>query len=307
MFLLLTTSLCGTADAIAYCCAQKNIPFFRFNADLYNYYDFMWTQDKFVIKDPTGRHVSSDELCAVAIYKAYLPRDDYGAFEAFVQGEEKWLKCTVNYIFRAIAVWAMERKQLRLFVPSEFNFEKTKQMEIAQKYFSVPRFAIFWGGLKPEKRNVIAKVLHQEKFSDGQFAYAKVVDTDSLDTFYPWFTQEIAAGDRDATILYINGKIHCFQFARRREGMTDWRVTQGTDQNQWLPWNPETSFLKKVDLYMKDMGLKFGRLDFIIGGKEPEFLEVNPCGQFGWLDDEKLTLHHEVVDAILDPKTAITL
>ena len=307
MFLLLTTSLCGTADAIAYCCSQKNIPFFRFNADLYNYYDFMWTMDKFVIKDPTGRSVSSDELCAVAIYKAYLPRDDYGAFEAFAPGEEKWLKCTVNYIFRALSVWAMERKLLRLFVPSEFNFEKTKQMKIAQKYFSVPRFAIFWGGTKPEKSNVIAKVLHQEKFSDGQFAYAKVVDTDSLDPLYPWFTQEIATGDRDATILYIDGKIHCFQFARRREGMTDWRVTQGTDQNQWLPWRPENGFLKKVDLYMKDMGLKFGRLDFIIGGKEPEFLEVNPCGQFGWLDDENLTLHNEVVDAILDPRTTITL
>lgn len=307
MFLLLTTSICGTADAIAYCCSHKNIPFFRFNADLYNYYDFIWTEDKFVIRDPTGRCVSSDKINAVAIYKAYLPRDDYGAFEEFAPGEEKWLKCTVNYIFRALAVWAMERKLLRLFVPNEFNYEKTKQMKIAQRYFAVPPFTIFWGKLKPEKGNVIAKVLHQEKFSDGQFAYAKIVDTDSLDTLYPWFIQEIAAGDRDATILYINGKVHCFQFAHRRGALTDWRVTQGTAQNQWRIWEPENDFVKKVDLYMKDMGLKFGRLDFIIGGKEPQFLEVNPCGQFGWLDDEKWTLHNEVVDAIMDPSSAIVI
>ena len=55
------------------------------------------------------------------------------------------------------------------------------------------------------------------------------------------------------------------------------------------------------------MNLKFGRLDFIIGGKEPQFLEVNPVGQFGWLDDEKLTLHNEVADAILDASTTIKI
>ena len=267
----------------------------------------MWTGDNFIIKDPTGRRVSSDELSAVAIYKAYLPRDDYGAFEEFAPGEEKWLKCTVNYIFRALAVWAMERKLLRLFIPSEFNFEKTRQMKIAKRYFSVPRFAIFWGRSKPENGKVIAKVLHQEKFSDGQFAYAKVVEIDSLDPLYPWFTQDIAEGNRDATVLYINGKIHCYQFATERGDLTDWRVTQGTNENRWIPWDAGEDFERKVDAFMKEIGLHFGRLDFIIGGKEPQFLEVNPCGQFGWLDDEKLTLHNEVVDAIMDPSSMIVL
>ena len=58
---------------------------------------------------------------------------------------------------------------------------------------------------------------------------------------------------------------------------------------------------------MRELGLKFGRFDFIIGGKEPQFLEVNARGQFGWLDDEKLNLSNEVVDAILDLSSTITL
>ena len=135
--------------------------------------------------------------------------------------------------------------------------------------------------------------------------YAKITDQGELDTDWPWFTQEIADGDRDATVLYINGKIHSYQFATVRGELTDWRVTQGTERNQWIPWESSSDFERKVDAYMKEMNLKYGRLDFIIGGQEPQFLEVNPCGQFGWLDDARHTLHNEVVDAILDPSSTI--
>ena len=58
---------------------------------------------------------------------------------------------------------------------------------------------------------------------------------------------------------------------------------------------------------MTELGLKFGRLDFIIGGEAPQFLEVNPCGQFGWLDDEEQELHQEVANAIFEPSSIITL
>ena len=52
----------------------------------------------------------------------------------------------------------------------------------------------------------------------------------------------------------------------------------------------------------------YNQIDFIIGGSEPQFLEVNPEGQFGWLDDENgLPLHNEVADAILDPDSVVTL
>ena len=135
----------------------------------------------------------------------------------------------------------------------------------------------------------------------------KKVNAADLSPDYPWFTQEPAKGNRDATVLYINGKVHCYQFATERGELTDWRVTQGTDANKWEPWDAGEDFENKVRAYMQDLGLKFGRLDFIIGSGEPEFLEVNPCGQFGWLDDENFTLHNEVLDAILDPSSTIEL
>ena len=176
----------------------------------------------------------------------------------------------------------------------------------ARKYFEVPTFLLHWGKCFSSKE-VIVKPLTARPFSNGQLMYAEKVNRKLLDRKYPWFTQEIAEGNRDATVVYISGKCHCYQFAKTRGKLTDWRVTQGTSDNKWIPWNAGEEFEEKVDAYMKELGLHFGRLDFIIGGKEPQFLEVNPCGQFGWLDDEKLTLHNEVVDAILDPRTTITI
>ena len=152
----------------------------------------------------------------------------------------------------------------------------------------------------------MVKQLTQRPYQ-GMALYVDKVNATDLSLEFPWFVQEPAKGNRDATVLYINGKVHCYQFATERGELTDWRVTQGTEANKWVPWNAGEEFENKVCAYMREMGLKFGRLDFIIGGDEPEFLEVNPCGQFGWLDDENLTLHNEVLDAILDPSSTIEL
>ena len=158
----------------------------------------------------------------------------------------------------------------------------------------------------PAKR-VIAKQLIQRALDDGNLPYADVIDRSRLDPAYPWLTQEIAPGNRDATVLYINGNVHCFQFATERGELKDWRITQGTERNKWISWNAGDDFENKVCSFMNELGLKFGRFDFIIGGKEPQFLEVNARGQFGWLDDDKLSLNNEVVDAIIDPSSTITL
>ncbi|MBE6372733.1 MAG: hypothetical protein E7055_11765 [Lentisphaerae bacterium] len=306
MILFITNTSCPTADVIMHLFNKRKIHVFRYNTDEYNKYSFLWNEDGFIFKDPCGRTIKSDDIDIVVMYKSLLSLRENHKFDFMGEDNVRYIEINVNYVTNALAQWASINNLLRLWPLREYHIPKTYQMFLAKKFFSVPKAEIHWGNTLKHKI-VMFKTLAPFVTHDYQYTYVDKCDREQLSPDYPWFTQEIATGDRDATILYINGKIHCFQFAHRRERMTDWRVTQGTDQNQWLPWNPEIDFLKKVDLYMKDMRLKFGRLDFIIGGKEPEFLEVNPCGQFGWLDDEKLTLHNEVVDAILDSRTTITL
>jgi D-alanine-D-alanine ligase-like ATP-grasp enzyme len=57
--------------------------------------------------------------------------------------------------------------------------------------------------------------------------------------------------------------------------------------------------------FMGAAQLKFGRLDFVISDTQAWFLEVNPNGQYGWLDGEDLAIHRRVLRALLDPAATI--
>ena len=305
MILLLTSSWTGTADDLAYIFEQRKIPFFRFNTDMYDRYQFFWKNDEFEIIDPLGRVCNSHDVSICVMYKCILwaphMRQKFDKVK-----DPLYVTYILNELCGCIANWALDRKLLRLWHPIEYVYPKTRQMEIAKKYFAVPEFSIHWGFFMSSKR-VIAKQLIQRALDNGNLPYADVIDRSRLDPAYPWLTQEVAPGDRDATVLYINGNVHCFQFASTRGGLNDWRITQGTEKNKWLHWDAGTEFENNIRYFMHELGLKFGRFDFIIGGKEPQFLEVNARGQFGWLDDDKLSLNNEVVDAILDPSSTITL
>jgi len=305
MILVLTASYCWTANVLGEIFNHLPVPFFRLDFDRYWDYKFLFSDNQFEIINSKGEILCSRDVDCVISYKARLPIDEQ--FHADLKLTDiKWVRANLNYVVLTLARWAIQHSCLKLWTPYEFVYPKTFQMDVAKKYFTVPDYNIHWG-FTMESKNVIVKPLIGRPLENKGFLYAKVQDVNSLASMYPWFTQEIALGNRDATVLYINGRVHCYQFATERNELTDWRVTQGTEANHWEQWDAGCEFEGQVRAFMQEMGLKFGRLDFIIGGKEPQFLEVNPCGQFGWLDDGERRLHQEVAKAILEPSSVITL
>ena len=303
MILFLTSSKTGTADDLVSIFEQRGIPFFRFNTDLYDHYQFLWQNNEFEIIDPLGRVCNSRNVSICIMYKCILwPPFMKKCFPKITHYE--YVTHILNELCGCIANWAMAGKLLRLWHPTEYAYPKTKQMSLAKRFFAVPDFSIHWG-VPLGGGKVIAKQLVQRPLDDGTLPFAGIVDRAELDPAYPWLTQNVADGDRDATVLYINGHVHCFQFATVRGEITDWRITQGSEKNKWIRWDAGSDFENRIRRFMQEAELKFGRFDFIIGGKEPQFLEVNARGQFGWLDDSKLTLSNDVVDAILDPSSTV--
>jgi hypothetical protein len=51
--------------------------------------------------------------------------------------------------------------------------------------------------------------------------------------------------------------------------------------------------------------LKFGRLDFIVSLGTTWFLEVNPNGQYGWLDGPDLYIHRRILHSLFDPAATV--
>lgn len=302
MILFVTNSFTATVDWLCDFCKLIKQDFFRFNVDYWEKYKFCIDENGFKIIDILGRRCDSKFVEYVVTYKGAL---SIGQYNNSLGYDSNWIASTINNVVNNLIVRSCRDNKLKLFTPVELLFPKTLQMHNAKLYWRVPTWSMEWGHEIPNK-SVMVKQLTQRSYK-GKCLDVQKVNAADLSPEFPWFIQEPAKGNRDATVLYINGKVHCFQFATERGELTDWRVTQGTAANKWKPWNAGKEFEDKVRAYMHDMGLKFGRLDFIIGGDEPEFLEVNPCGQFGWLDDENLTLHREVLEAIMDPSSTIEL
>ena len=141
-----------------------------------------------------------------------------------------------------------------------------------------------------------------------RYIFVQEVDAERLSPQSPWLTQEIGRGARDATVLYVHGRCFGFEMEQTRAelGVEDWRTLIGSGQERWRAWALEAGLAERVAAYMERLGLRFGRLDFLAGEGEVTFLEINPTGQFGWLDDPNgWPLHSAVLDATLDPAATV--
>ena len=88
-------------------------------------------------------------------------------------------------------------------------------------------------------------------------------------------------------ITYVDGKIFVFVFDSQSDiaARIDWRQTINPNLPHKISYLPESIHKKIID-FMTKLGLVFGALDFIIKPNgEYIFLEVNPNGQWLWLDD----------------------
>jgi hypothetical protein len=308
MLLLLSNSIDGTADILVGLCSERAQPVFRFNIDLWAQYRFAWTHDGFVFHDPSGRTAASDGISGCLWRRPSLrdtPEWEGGSTEDRVATEAE-----LHTLMRELGDWARARGLLRLIEPAgPRRVGRLAQMRVARDFFVVPDWAGGWGVRWPAGRRMV-KRLTTEAIGEARdrFIYVQSVDSERLSPEWPWLLQEMAAGSHDATVLYVHGR--CFGFVmeqtRAQLGVEDWRIRNGDHPDRWRRWDMPPDLPGRICRYMERLGLRFGRLDFIVGDDEVVFLEVNPNGQFGWLDDPNgWPLHRAVLDAALDPSSAI--
>lgn len=308
MLLLLTNSVDGTADLLVGLCAERGQPVFRFNVDLWASYRFVWTPDGFTFADPTGRIAASQDVTA-CLWRRPSLRETAG----WVGGDPEARDATeaeLHALTREIAEWARARGLLRLIEPNgPRRVGRLAQMRVAREFFRVPEWSMGWGVRWPKGRRMVKRLTTEPLGAErNRQLYVQSVDAETLSPDWPWLTQAIGEGARDATALYVAGRVFPFEMDETRSalGVEDWRTRVGAHADTWRPWATPEGFDERVDAYMRRLGLRYGRLDFLSGDGEPTFLEVNPNGQFGWLDDPAgWPLHRAVLDAALDPASVL--
>jgi hypothetical protein len=293
VLLLLSNSIDGSADVLAGLCAERGQAVFRFNIDLWLSYRFAWTPDGFTIRDPSAREVASHDVSACLWRRPSLR--DTPAWQGGTADDREATAAELHAIVRELAEWARARGRLRLIEPSApHRVGRLAQMRVARAFFTVPDWAVGWGFRRPAGRCMVKRFATEALGpARDRYIFVRSVDAERLSPDAPWLTQEIGQGARDATVLYVHGRCFGFEMARTRDelGVEDWRTLIGTDRDCWRPWVLPDGLPERIAAYMERLGLRFGRLDFLASGGEVSFLEVNPTGQFGWLDAPDLVPH----------------
>ena len=309
MLLLLTNSLDGTADVLVGLCAERGQPVFRFNIDLWASYRFAWTPDGFAFADPSGRVAASQAITA-CLWRRPSLRETAG----WVGGDPNAREATeaeLHALMREIAEWARARRLLRLIEPNgPRRVGRLAQMRVAREFFAVPDWSVGWGvrlpagpahGQAPHHRTAWApSATARSTFSRSTPRACRPIGRGSPRRSRRERATRPRSMSREESSPSKWSKPAPSSASRTGARASAPMPTSG-GHGRRRPASPRESTPT-----MRRLGLRYGRLDFLSGDGEPTFLEVNPNGQFGWLDDPAgWPLHRAVLDAALDPSSTL--
>lgn len=299
MLLILTNSFDGTTDLLI-----RKLPVdavFRLNCDLLESYKIEITQHGFFVEDGTGRRLSSDQVA-----KCYYRKPWIDPVVDLIEEEDKFRSHELRYAVAEMINIVWIQHKVALVEPyAERRCGKFIQLMTAKKHFVVPDWHFVYRSAMPSvDRPQIVKTLSGEQVSVGKVLYTTQVDPSQLDPDYPWFVQDYVEAKWDLTVVYCRGKLFAFTLDRSfAKDSSDWREFIG-DNQRWSRYAMSDSLSSNIIRFMDDLGLHYGRLDFLLTNEnEATFCEVNPNGQFAWLD---LAGREGLLDAIVSEISPFT-
>ena len=263
----------------------KDTPAFRFNIDRRE--DFAWDFSKrdFKITDiKQGIEINSKSLTSF-----YLRKPMY--FEQITIPPEgcleNWCREETDYVFEELYHWCEAAGKVSLVRSRSDRYGKLRQMLVAENYFRVADWHIFQGMLPDDltRGKWVVKSLSGAAPGKGKVFFVKEVEPAELDVHYPWFLQEKIDGEDEVTVVYIAGKTIAYRYPRSSiTDCDDVRKAIFDNRELWVKCELSSAEQSAIRGFMDETGYRFGRFDFIRKDGELWFLELNPNGQWAWLD-----------------------
>jgi hypothetical protein len=294
--LILTNAYDATTDLLI---QQLNCDsIFRLNFDQLGLYRLRWASHGLSITDPVGKQADT-----ARITKAYWRKPFSGDTES--SDSSSYVNAESRYILRELVNLLWMHEKFTLVEPfAEHRSGKLIQLHLAADYFRVPSHEIVLHESSHLADEVVVKSLAGEPIN-GKVLYTTRVKSNRLDTSFPWFVQAYVPAVSDVTVVFVQGKM--FGFSLRRDFLSttaDWRSTPPNEQ-VWEVHELPLDLCASIRRYMGVLRLDYGRLDFLLDENECYwFCEVNPNGQFAWLD---LNRQHGVIDAVIEAISPLTL
>lgn len=303
---------------------------FRFNFDLWQDYRIDIGAAGFHIANPTGFGISRAEVAKAywrhpisrfrlqghrpapeRFHERWLARiAGGGPNSARASAEERFVEAEMEYIVGEIRSLLWRDKKLVLVEPaSHGRLGKLVQMEMASRYFPVPAYRVAYRadnfGDVPRQR--VVKSLTSEKLGSNSFLWTTRVDESDLDKTSPWFVQDLVDAEHDVTVVHIRGRNFAFSLERAAfvDKSVDWRTVGDAVAPLWKQERLAAELDGRINQFMTETGLRYGRLDFLRKQGTLWFLEVNSNGEWGWLDPDGANGVLQALVAELHPDTPV--
>lgn len=285
MHLLVTSVGDVTSDLL---CEWAGQTVLRINLEQHKDLRLRIDAEGFEVADAFGRRVTQENIQNVIWRK---PLDDVDSS----LGEHWYAFHEFRYAVRAL-VASRVRESPRSVPINPFQLaliDKRYQLIAAAHYFRVPDWSFTTEPSQVSFRDAITKTwCGKPVLGTGEvpkFLFAAPVDIGSLADGWPWFIQERVDSSQDVTVVHVDGRNFAFALDRSRFDGLDWRPHIGSDatNDAWHPIPLSDSVSGRINALMRDLHLRYGRLDFLANdadAENPWFLEVNPNGQWAWLD-----------------------
>jgi len=298
--LLITSVGDVTSDLI---CERLAESVLRLNWERWNEYSIDIDETGYRIADGFGRIVTEKTINNIIWRKPVATVDtDPGEF---------WY-CFHEFKNAVESILAQTRQENQRKIPIDpllnATADKFKQLRVAARHLTVPswRFTTTPSEhIKTTADLVTKSVTGQPIPGTGDFSnviYTTTVDPNELSDGFPWFLQQKIHATHDLTVVYVDGQHFSFTLDRKLFPGLDWRQSIGTDEvdNSWRPATLPKALTDSLSNIMNDLGLRFGRIDLLANNAtfdDVVFLEVNPNGQWAWLDP---LLENGLFDAVID-------
>jgi hypothetical protein len=295
LLFVITSSYDATTDLLLRFLPPDQV--FRFNTDLFREYRLLFDDTGFTVIDPTGRTASSDE-----VYKAYWRWPEWPISRT---EEERYVQQELRYLVQEMANLLWSQDKFVLVEPgAPRRTGKLLQLTRARAFLQVPQFQaeLNLQCSSPDGLAVVKSL--SSSFLGAKFIFSTVVDPSCLAPSYPWFMQRYVQASCDVTVVVVRNQLFAFKLVRDfLKTSIDWRQIPEKER-AWSRIELPQPTCAAILNYMNDLRFHFGRLDFLMDeNQQLYFCEVNPNGQYAWLDfDGK----HGLLSAILQELSPAT-
>jgi hypothetical protein len=303
MLLFITSSRDATANLLFEKCY---LAAFRLNIDLWQDYSVVLQPSRWEISNPIGLTITNESATHCFWWKALnsqIAADDYLASE-------------ITYVFRELYGWFL-RRGLVVGNPPDFHNRvgKMQILHLASDYFRTPDSLAGWNlaghADQFSSHSIVAKSLSGAASNAKKVLFTTAVKYEQLDRKFPWFLQNKIDARNDVTVM-VCGHQH-WAFARSRKDMKglDWRRTiaelEIPEQSGWEPRPILSREQGTLRALCRELGVQWGRFDFLEDDEGLILLEFNANGQWAFLDFYGSNGLMEAVAAYLSAPPSISI